>query len=198
MYKSALTGKSQDDLTYYLEEPYLSDTYDVLYHNICIEPYPLLFDRADVIYSELVWEAGFEKLRAESPFEGSYKDYLDGIIRVINDLQKPTFIVCSRKTSQYLTNNTWGDRQTFYNFIVPSSENTNIFITYCDSDLLDEFRSNRFFNSEILLKYLSSRFDRCLDFCCGYGEHLLKNFNNFIASDVNRHCLGYLVNKIKE
>lgn len=46
-------------------------------------------------------------------------------------------------------------------------------------------------DTKTLLNFLSKKYSCCLDFSCGYGEHLLQ-FKDFVACDIDRDCLTYL------
>lgn len=142
------------------------------------------FKTCDIVYSEIAWEYGYKVFNESADNEpDSWKMYISNINKLINELKKPTFIIGGKKLSKLLSN---------YNSVTEISISSGhgelspcyLYTFYTD----DKYEVKR---TADLLPILQSKYDKCLDFSCGYGEHLIK-FKDFIGCDINRDCITYL------
>lgn len=142
------------------------------------------FKSCDVIFSEISWVYGYKGFNDKAGNEpSSYHDYVININKLIEELKIPAFIVCGKPVSKYFPN------AVSYPIKINTSEtNMSGCQVYVWNFDYDKINSN---NTVDLINSLSSIFNKCLDFSCGYGEHLLK-FNDFVGCDINRNCLTYL------
>ena len=106
----------------------------------------------------------------------THGEYLESIKSIIEKLQKPTVIVGGLHMLKILSPRYYTPTRLhqmdsiamFWNMHPITAKNT--------FGLLDT---------------LSVRHGTILDFSCGYGSHLHR-FNNFICSDINRHCVYHV------
>ena len=143
------------------------------------------FRSCDCIYSEIAWLYGYEgfnKKADNAPNE--YLVYIDNIARAIKELNVPAFIICGKNIKSHfagakvrpITITTSGQcikgcSLYYWNYELPENED--------------------FSETSKLTDFLAQRFRKCLDFSCGYGQHLLK-FRDFVGCDINKDCLTYL------
>lgn len=141
------------------------------------------FRGCDCMFSEISWTYGYRLFNDRAENEpSSYADYMNNIVRLIRELNIPTFIVCGRFARKYFY-----DAQAFPIRITTSDTNMDGCILYVWNYDYDGSCKN---TSELTTK-IASEFHKCLDFSCGYGEHLMK-FDDFVGCDINRDCLTYL------
>ena len=143
------------------------------------------FKCCDVVYSEISWSYGYRMFNQQAVNKANdYSNYLHNVNACIEELQVPSFIVCGKQARNFFTNAK----------CIPikiNSAGTNIngcqlYIWNFDDDILKSI-----VDTKTLLNFLSKKYSCCLDFSCGYGEHLLQ-FKDFVACDIGRDCLTYL------
>lgn len=143
------------------------------------------FKCCDVVYSEISWNYGYNIFNHQATNNANdYSNYLHNVNACIEELQVPSFIVCGKQARNFFTNAK----------CIPikiNSAGTNIngcqlYIWNFDDDILKSI-----VDTKTLLNFLSKKYSCCLDFSCGYGEHLLQ-FKDFVACDIDRDCLTYL------
>ena len=141
------------------------------------------FRDCDVIFSEIAWQYGykiFNEKAGNSP--NPYAEYLRNIQKLILELGIPAFIVCGKSAARYF------DKAKSYPIAIRTS-GTNM--PGCQLYVWNYDYTHDFKDTKELVAFLSQNFKKCLDFSCGYGEHLL-SFNDFVGCDINRECLTYL------
>ena len=143
---------------------------------------PKIFKKCDCIYSEPAWRTGYKLFKKRANVKNfEYKDYMNSIQKVINELNVPTFIIGGKHMLKYLKPNHILNIKfngVFYAMLL--QWNTELIEVNDNLEIID---------------YLSNKYNTVLDFSCGYGQHLLK-FNNFIASDFNGKCIYQVAKSI--
>lgn len=184
MYNSSIKGQStlkkSDDLYEIENQVFINDMSKNYMHEA--------FKTCDVIFSEISWQYGykiFNERAKNAPNE--YSEYMNNINKLINELKAPAFIVCGKPASKYFK-----DAKQYPIKINTSNTNMN----GCTLYVWNHYYTEPFEDTESLTDYLSKRYSKCLDFSCGYGEHLLK-FDDFVGCDINADCISYLA-KLKE
>lgn len=142
------------------------------------------FKTCDCVYSEIAWLYGYKGFNEKaSNTPNGYMEYVDNIERLITELHVPSFIVCGKNIKSHF----------------PDAKATPIKITTSEQDIAGctlycwnyDYDMSAFGDTDNLTWFLSTQFKKCLDFSCGYGQHLLK-FKDFVGCDINRDCLTYL------
>lgn len=184
MYNSSMKKFNSTPINEPLDDNYHSDMCDILFHNMTDELIPECFYDADVIMSEISWSYGYPIFKERSNIidNTKFNDYLRGIDRAIKVLNIPTFLTIGKCHLKILNPDNIIDVR------LSNVKNTmiklgvyNYDISLLPTDL----------TTDSINEYLQLNFNRVLDFSCGYGEHLLK-YKSFVASDIDRVCLGYL------
>jgi len=182
MYNSSIKGQTKGlNFSEHIEIPHKIFFNDMSKNYMCDE-----FHSCDVIFSEISWPYGYQKLNDSAKnVPDDYGKYISNINRMIEELNKPAFIVCGKCVERRFPM----VRGRFPITINSSSANMDGCVLYVWNYEYEEYMGMR--NTRTLTDYLAKNFKRCLDPLCGYGEHLLK-FNDFVACDINRDCLTYL------
>lgn len=179
MYNSSIKG--QDDaiaLRGNIEIPH-----KVFFNDMSKTWYRSEFSSCDVIFSEISWIYGygaFNEKAGNSP--NAYSDYIININRLIESLDVPAFIVCGKNIKRYFP------KAKMYPITI---NNAGRNMPGCTLYVWNYDYNELFAGTKELIDGLSGSFKKCLDFSCGYGEHLLK-FDDFVGCDINRNCLTYL------
>lgn len=181
MYNSSIKGQNHDIVigTFNIEIPHEVFFNDMSKNYFCEE-----WRDCDVIFSEIAWVYGYPRFNEKAKNEpNKYSEYLHNIHLLIEKMNVPSFIVCSKNLKRYFVG------AKMYPFAITTS-NTNmngctLYVWNYNKDI------SHIHDTNSLLDLLSKEFDKCLDFSCGYGEHLLK-FKDFIGCDIDRNCLSYL------
>lgn len=185
MYNSSIKGQSQH-ASY---EKHDTIPNKVIYNDMSKNHMLDSFKSCDVIYSEIAWAYGysiFNDRAGNAPNE--YSEYLCNINRCIEELGIPAFIVCGKPAKRHFK------QASMYEItITTSGTKMNKCTLYVWNSEFDE----RIITTSALLESLAGKYNKCLDFSCGYGEHLLQ-FKDFVACDVDLNCLTYLCERYKE
>lgn len=182
IYHSALTQplKVEKELSYYG-----SNGNFAIKRDIC-KGLPEEFRLCDVIYSEPSWLMGYEKFMNRAESEGDYKRYLQSISNVVESTSNPIFIITGRHALKRLP-------------IPHYSQEIKLF--HHDSFLLawnGEIK-HKVKNTDELLDYLSDKYKKVGDFCCGYGNTarvFLNKGKEFVMSDINGKCVYYIAKEL--
>ena len=179
MYNSSLKGKGKDKkFSSTMEIPH-----KIFFNDMSKNYMREEFRSCDCIYSEVAWIYGYKGFNEKAGNEpNKYMDYIDNIARLVDELKVPAFIICGKNVKSHFTGAKMAP-------IVITTSGENIkgcTLYYWNYDLEKVFDG-----THELTDFLAQRFNKCLDFSCGYGEHLLK-FKDFIACDINSDCLTYL------
>lgn len=139
------------------------------------------FYNCDVIYSEPSWRKGYLEFskRAYLKINKNFNDYLMSIQHVVNELKKPSFIIGGR----HMLN------------ILKPDHLINIKFNGFDAITMiwNHEKINVSSNLE-LIEIISKKYNKVLDFSCGYGFHL-KKFRYFVCTDINKKCVYYIAKK---
>lgn len=190
MYVSAIKGKNTE---YHGDFKPIDGM--VFYNDLsrrCIRPE---FERADFVYSEPAWSAGYEKFNrmAENTRYKCWADYVKNLDRLVHALGLPAFIVGGVSHGKYLTGFDMYDVELSHDdIVIKDSPNARIHLFVYGYDMDFEFKSVM-----DVLRKLRSRGLRCpLDPSCGFGEHLLL-FDDFVACDINTNALAWLADQVR-
>lgn len=186
MYNSSIKGQGRKmQFKEKLEIPHKVFFNDMSKNYMCEE-----FRSCDVIYSEISWIYGYKGFNEKANNEPStYNDYVENINKLIVELNKPAFIICGKNVSDKFPS-----AKMFPIKINSAGTNMDSCTLYvCNYDYYDEGKED----TQKLTDFLAEHFNKCLDFSCGYGEHLLK-FKDFIGCDIDRNCLTYLSILVQE
>lgn len=147
------------------------------------------FMDCDVVFSEIAWQYGYSIFndRANN-VPCDYASYMNNIHNLILELGVPAFIVCGKSAARYFV-----DAKAYPISIKTAEAN----MSGCQLWVWNYDYQQQFKDTKELITFLSGRFNKCLDFSCGYGTHLLK-FNDFVACDIDRDCLTYLSILVQE
>lgn len=150
---------------------------------------PTVYNYCDILYTEIPWRDGYTKFNERAGVKGSdYDSFLARISHIINTTQKHFVIICGKKIIGKLPKpsnaldvdlNGYPSKALLYG-VDPEGLNTSNFIT--------------------LLQSLSQRYNKIGDFCCGYGNTgkvFRENSKEFVMSDVNKKCIGYIQANVK-
>lgn len=180
MYNSSIKGQSHDRKF----SQHLEIEGKVFFNDMSKNYIREEFRSCDVIFSEMSWSYGYKGFNEKAGNEpGEYLDYVKNINRMIEELGVPAFIVCGKPVARYFPN------AKAYPIKINTSETNmsgcQVYVWNFDYDKIGAD------NTIDLINYLCKNYGKCLDFSCGYGEHLLKFFD-FVGCDINRDCLTYL------
>ncbi len=152
------------------------------HHNVAYQfGLPIEYNSCDVLYTETAWKAGIEKFNARAEDDTSYMQYLEGLSQIAMSNRKPMVIVAGATEGKYLPDPT---------MMFDTKLNGGRAIAYVYGMLIKPIT-----NSEHLIAFLSKRFNRVGDFCCGYGRTgmIFKEAGKtFVMSDYNAKCIGYI------
>lgn len=179
MYNSSIKGKSVDKRF----NNHVEIKGKIFFNDMSKTAFRDEFMNCDVIYSEIAWQYGYSKFNQKANnIPNEYSDYLKNVNRLIETMNVPAFIVCGKPAKKYFKN------AKMFPITISTSgthiEGCTLYVWNSDSDTFPD-------DTTSLLNELKMLFHKCLDFSCGYGEHLLM-FENFVACDINRDCLTYL------
>ncbi len=132
----------------------------------------------DCVYSELAWNKGYESFQKRAGKEDflSYKDYLLNIQKILIDLNKPSYIIGGKHMLKTINPH-------HYSTIILNGFEA-VLMVWNTGIILSK-------NTNELLKELSFKYNKVLDFCVGYGNHL-SMFKSFVASDINKKCVYFV------
>lgn len=150
-----------------------------LQHNICDPDIPDVFRKADAIYVVMSWRAGYKHFTENTiANDTDFNQYCASISRVVNELNKPTFIITNRN---------------FLKRLAPQRVEPILFDKFKSSDICAIWNYDGPIpdNTIDLMSYVGNNFDTVLDFCCGYGE-VSGYVKKCILADVNTGCLKYI------
>lgn len=180
MYNSSIKGQSHDRKF----ESHLEIDGKVFFNDMSKNYMCEAFKSCDVIFSEISWTYGYKGFNEKAGNEPlSYQDYMTNINRLVTELGVPAFIVCGKPAARYFP------EAKAYPIKINTSETNmsgcQVYVWNFDYEKLGAD------NTIDLINSLCRQYKKCLDFSCGYGEHLLK-FSDFVGCDINRDCLTYL------
>lgn len=146
------------------------------------------YNTCDVFYSEIPWQHGYTQFfdRAEMKADSSYNDFVDTVVEIVKQNNKPFLITGGKGLARKLPEGYFVKEIKMvhckawvysYNYIIPEN-------------IKDTFT---------LLDYLADNFQRLGNFTCGYGHSgfkFLERGKTFVMSDINQYCIGYIDEKI--
>ena len=161
-----------------------------LVYDVISDVVPNEFFDCDLIYTEPCWKDGFNKFndRAGVTSSRTYQGYIASMNDIILKLNVPTVVITGKHALRYWLQ----PNQMFESKLVHGSN--------CVA-LVYNFKLDRPYASVVdMLPELAAKFNKVGDFNCGYG-YTGKIFagcgKNFVISDYNAKCIGYISNNIK-
>jgi methylase of polypeptide subunit release factors len=154
------------------------------------EGIPAKFNQCDIIYSEPAWKHGYTIFLNRAKTTGSYSEYLDAMVKFITLQNMPVVLILGKEAIKY-----------FPKFdsaldITLNGYKTNVYAWRFDLKALGSITTN-----ENLIESLALQFSCIGDFCCGYGNTGLsfyKKNKDFVMSDLNPQCIGYIKRYIEQ
>lgn len=151
----------------------------VLQHDICDVDIPDIFYTADAVFVVTAFQYGYKLFIENTIAKGTvFHQYLEGISRALNALKKPSFVICNRHYIKRLK---------------PYRVEEIVFDRFDTNDVCAIWNYDGYVPEHTvdLMRMIGGKYDKILDFCCGYGE--IANYaKHFILSDVNTGCLAYV------
>lgn len=185
-YNSAVGAKNIDFDVF--EGIYRSDKLTAFTHDLNKGVHPE-FANADVIYSEIPWERGYDKF-VQGHTDKGFDEFVSTLREVIMTLRKPAYIIGSRRTAKLLNPHDYGT----VNFDALGNHSPSIVaIFFPDKDFKVE-------HSTELMRALADEYDVILDFCCGYGNaarEFIKKGKKAIISDINGVCIKTAIEEME-
>jgi hypothetical protein len=171
--------------------------------------YSNLRQDTDAIYSELAWQAGYDRFqrRARPSRKSSFQDYLQAINNLIAHYKKPIFFVMGKHmlnalNPPYASPIKLNGREAMlcvWNYSLVFDDGKSIIFLRNDKGYSTDpivLKWGRLFSTNNgIINYVSDRFNTVGDFSCGYGNlaaAMLKNNKKFICSDINGKCVYYV------
>ena len=158
----------------------------IVNHDVTNATIPPFFYDADVIYSEPAWLSGLKVFNKRAGKNVTAEDYYNGINKIINSVKVPAVLVCGKSISKRLSG---------YTSVINTKLNGDKCVAYLfNLKIPKEYQPTEM----LILQYLSKRFNKVLDPCCGYGragDEFVKQNKSFIMSDYDKGCIGYLKHK---
>jgi len=146
------------------------------------------FENADAIYSEPSWRDGYGKFRDRAGADtGDYKAYLAALLRIIEALQVPTYMIIGKHMVRDLMPDASGAIKPLTLHGYPA------LLALWNATVEEKLPTPRH-----VIDYVCQRHDVILDFNCGYGNLVagaLKYGKRFICSDINRKCVYYVATR---
>lgn len=184
MIHSALVGKggicpSSDKRN---ERRFYNDRTITFQHDVCDDSIPEEFRLAKAIHVVIPWTAGYNKFVEHTIARNtSFRDYLNGVMRIIDTLNVPTFILSGKQIARILK----PIRQ--HDVYMSGYGVRSIYSVWNYGGLLPD-------SSNEIEDFVGENFDWVLDFSCGYGE-VMEHCKKAVLTDVNTGCIAYIVNK---
>lgn len=136
------------------------------------------FRACDCVYVEPAWQKGYQTFQDRAGVKSpSFAEYLGAIQRAIVELGKPAFVVGGKHMLRRWTpDDTAPIRMNGFDALLMAwNEQAPVGVK----------------NVLQLQTVLTSKYDKVLDFCCGYGKHLTQ-FKSFVGADFNKKCVYYI------
>lgn len=184
MIHSALVGKggicpSSDKRN---ERRFYNDRIITFQHDVCDDSIPEEFRLAKAIHVVIPWTAGYNKFVEHTiAKDTSFRDYLNGVRRIIDTLNVPTFILSGKQIARTLK----PIRQ--HDVYMSGYGVRSVYSIWNYGGLLPD-------SSNEIEDFVGENFDWVLDFSCGYGE-IMEHCKKAVLTDVNTGCIAYIVNK---
>ena len=163
---------------------YESDGNVVFRHDVLQLVHPDFY-HADVVYIEPAWKDGYEVYAERAGCkEQSYDNYLIAIRRIIAALGIPAYSVIGKAMLKRLSPDFTAPVKIHGYPCLLASWNAEPFVVKTNYDAADE---------------VAKRYDRILDFCCGYGNtarSALRFGKSFVCSDFNGKCVYYVAKEM--
>ena len=157
----------------------------VVCHDISkgLNPY---YRDVDAIYSEPAWRDGYEKFMQRAGVgNGSYSEYLRGILRVIQELSIPAYVVIGKHMVSILK--------------PPKVIDVKLRGYQCLLGVWYGEDPGKIETNKDVLEFIGRTYERVLDFSAGYGnvaKVMLSHGKKFVCSDINRKCVYYIAKNL--
>ena len=187
-YHSALTPelKNLQEVDFYKIKNSIAFYYNITDHF----GLPKEYNNCDVLYTELAWMKGLNNFNKRANIKSHYNKYILSINNIIRTNKIPIIIVTGINDSKKLL----PPNMCLYTKLNGAKAMANVY----------NFKYNikyDYNDTNIIIKNLSKKFNCVGDFCCGYGNTgniFYKNNKDFIMSDYNKKCIGFIKKNINE
>lgn len=157
-------------------------------NDITICHYPRIFEKCDLIYSELAWKSGIEEFNKRADRKVSFKDYSKSICKLIKEFDNPIFLITG-----FCDVSNYPIPYDILKTTLNGSE-CDILIYHAKGQIKSEYLRKIKKDANFLLDLLISydEFQNVGDFNCGYGKvglEFYKKGKNFVMSDYNKKCI---------
>lgn len=165
-------------------------------HDVFAGHLPEDFNACDVIYAEPAWRAGFEKFNKRAGVEDqrTYSEYLKVISTIVTALNKPSIVISGRHAKNGFSDY---DAVVPVQLVIPADPNGGDALAFLWNFPLDI----EGMKTPAIIQLLAEHYGCVGDFCCGYGHTgkvFKENNKNFVLSDYNAKCIGYISEHEKE
>ena len=186
-YHTALKSDSSETVEVSPETEFEYGRIHAFVHDL-LDGYDPRFDQADAVYSEPPWKAGFDKFMSLAGKEGDFNRYLESVRDVCRRFGKPCYLVCGKAMFRGLDADEY--RPVYF-----SQHGQRVFLAVYNEPSRLEIPS-----TAEAVDMIATRYGCVLDFSCGCAGRFLDSRvpSNFILSDVNPDCIGYIKNKVME
>jgi len=184
-FNSALQSLDNQPHGEYEEVEYYENERGVVFVHDMYKPYTEkeleIIRKADVVYAHPPTTVGMNVFaeRAGVDRNGTWKEFLLAIRKMVLELNKPTWILSSVADSGILK----PDRLRH----IKLYDHKSTMAVWNDD--------GNYENIEQLTQGLQERYNSAYDFSCGYGSNV-REFKYMIGSDIDKKCLGYIKQEI--
>lgn len=147
------------------------------------EPFPVEFQKADILYAEPAWRPGYDFFHQRAGVTpklswGAWMGALDANIRALG---KPAIMACGKAAFRHIN----ADRLQEMDL----RKGEGWLAIYGDVGTIASFKDIN------IIKELAQRFATVGDFTCGYGRTgraFVEAGGRFVMSDISAECIGYI------
>jgi hypothetical protein len=150
--------------------------------NNVLDGIPSVFNKCDILYSEISWIDGLDKFNKRANSSLDFTQYITAINSIIRNSKVPTIIIGSIKILSKIEK----PHQILETKI--NGANAKAFVYNYDFDGMHSTTTSIILN-------IASKFNCVGDFCCGYGNtgRIFKKMNKkFVMSDYNSKCIKFI------
>ena len=144
---------------------------------------PYEYNKCDIIYTEMPWIDGFGVFeeRANIEQKRTYAEFMASLCKFIDALNKPTVLITGKKGLKFLPK--------------PEIEAATVLNGAPARVVMYRTKVENVSNCLTILDELATKYNCIGDPCCGFGRSA-KAFKqagkNFVVSDYNKECIGYI------
>ena len=186
-YHTALRKESNSDKGV-LEGVYKGKGLTIFQHSI-LGSVPREFFAADVVYSEVAWQAGYKKFTENSlASDSDFRSYIRAVESVIFALGVPSYIIAGKQMQKSM------NPQVIHPLKFAVHKNIDVLLLAYNTSEKPPVETEA-----ECIEWIAAQYKCVLDFCCGYSERLIsaikRNSKQAILTDINRGCLLEVIEK---